>query len=83
MEVATDALEFLDLKFKFYKESKQTSMDMFAKDANSFTYVLPSTSFPKNNIETFLKVLLCVLEGFSILMKYLKSVVRISKLSNY
>ena len=28
---------------------------MFAKDTDSFTYVLPSTYFPKNNIENFPK----------------------------
>ena len=41
MEVATDT-EFLDLKLKFDKESKQISVDVFAKDTNSFTYVAPS-----------------------------------------
>ena len=51
MEVATDTLEFLDLKLKFDKESKQIYADVFAKDTDSFTYVLPSTCFPKNNIE--------------------------------
>ena len=30
MEVATDTLEFLDLKLKFDKESKQISVDVFA-----------------------------------------------------
>ena len=52
MEVATDTLEFLNLQFKFDKEPKQISADVSAKDTNSFTYVLPSTCFPKNNIET-------------------------------
>ena len=51
MEVVTDTLEFLGLKLKFDKESKQISVDVFAKDTDSFTYVLPSTCFPKNNIE--------------------------------
>ena len=37
MEVATDTLEFLDLKLKFDKESKQISVDEFAKDLDSFT----------------------------------------------
>ena len=55
MEVATDTLEFLDLKLKFDKESKQISVDVFAKDTDSFTYVLPSTCFPKNNIENIPK----------------------------
>ena len=30
-------------------------MDVFAKDTDSFTYVLPSTCFPKNNIENIHK----------------------------
>ena len=55
MEVATDTLEFLDLKLKFDKESKQISVDVFVKDTGSFTYVLPSTCFPKNNIENIPK----------------------------
>ena len=55
MEVATDTLEFLDLKLKFDKESKQISVDVFAKDTDIFTYVLPSTCFPKNNIENIPK----------------------------
>ena len=40
MEVATDTLEFLDLKVKFDKQSKYISVDVFAKDTDSFTYVL-------------------------------------------
>ena len=55
MEVATDTLGFLDLKHKFEKESKEISVDVFAKDTHSFTYVLPSTCFPKNNIENIPK----------------------------
>ena len=51
MEVAKDVLELLDLKLKFDKEHKRISADIFAKATNSFTYVLPSTCFPKNNIE--------------------------------
>ena len=35
MEVATDTLEFLDLKLKFDKESEQVYVDEFAKDTNS------------------------------------------------
>ena len=59
---ATDALlEFLDLELKFDKESKQIYVDVFAKDTESFTYVLPSTCFPKNNIENISKsVALCL-----------------------
>ena len=55
MEVAIDTLEFLDPSLKFDKESKQISVDTFAKDTNSFTYGLPSTCFPKNNIENIPK----------------------------
>ena len=55
MEVAADTLELLDLKLKFHKESKQISVDVFAKDTDSFTYVLPSTCFTKNNIENIPK----------------------------
>ena len=51
MEVAKDVLEFLDLKLKFDKEYKRISLDIFAKATNSFTYILPSTSFPKNRTE--------------------------------
>ena len=51
MEVAKDVLEFLDLKLKFDKEYKRISLDIFAKATNSFTYILPSTIFPKNRIE--------------------------------
>ena len=36
MEVANYRLEFLDLKLKFHKESKQTSVDMFAKDTEFY-----------------------------------------------
>ena len=55
MEVATNTLEFLDLRLKFDKESKQISVGVFAKDTDSFTYVLPRTCFPKNNIENIPK----------------------------
>ena len=51
MDIPTNTLEFLDLKHKFDKNSKQISVDVFAKDTNSFTYVLPGTCFHKNNIE--------------------------------
>ena len=55
MEVAEDILEFLDLRLKFNKESKRISVDVFSKTTNSFTYVLPSTCFPKHNIENIPK----------------------------
>ena len=61
MEVATDTLVFLGLKLKFDKESKRISVDVFAKNTDSFTYVLPSTCFPKNNTENIPKgVALCL-----------------------
>ena len=55
MEVAKDSLEFLDLKLMFDKDSKKTSVDVFLKATNSFTYLLPSTCFPKSNIENIPK----------------------------
>ena len=55
MEVATETLVFLGLKLKFDKESKRISVDVFAKNTDSFTYVLPSTCFPKNNTENIHK----------------------------
>ena len=39
----------------FDEESKQISVDVLAKDTDSFTYVLPSTCFPKNNIKNIPK----------------------------
>ena len=76
MEVATDILEFSDLKLKFDKESKQILVDVFAKDTNSFTNIPPSTCFLKIALETSLKVLFYILEGFAILMRNLKSTVQ-------
>ena len=76
MEVATDILEFSDLKLKFDKESKQILVDVFAKDTNSFTNIPPSTGFLKIALETSLKVLFYILEGFAILMRNLKSTVQ-------
>ena len=57
MEVATDILEILDVKLKFDKERKQITVDVFAKDANSFTYIIPSTCFLTNSIESIHKTL--------------------------
>ena len=39
----------------FDKESKKMSVDVFSKATNSFTYVLPSTCFPKSNIQNIPK----------------------------
>ena len=49
MEVATGTLVIFDLKIKFDKESKEISfINVSAKDANSFIYVLSSKCFLKN-----------------------------------
>ena len=76
MEVATETLEFLDLKLKFDKESKQISVDVFAKDTDSFTHVFLSTCFPKKNIENIPKGVALRLRRFAILMKNWKSIVQ-------
>ena len=47
MDISKDVLGFLDLRDKFDKESNHFSVDSFSKATNSFTYVLPSTCFPK------------------------------------
>ena len=51
MEVAADVLEFLDLKLTFDKDYKCIPVDIFSKATYNFTYVLPSTCFPKNSID--------------------------------
>ena len=76
MEVATDTLEFLDLKLKFDKASKQISVDVFAKDTDSFTMFSLVPIFLKIILKTYLQVSLYVLEGFAILMRNLKSIVQ-------
>ena len=49
MEIAGEYhLEFLGLKLKI-AEGK-IRVDVYAKSTNSFTYTLPNTSYPKNNI---------------------------------
>ena len=55
MKVAKDILELLDLQLKFDKVSKLISVEIFSKATKSFTYVLPSTCFPKTNIENIPK----------------------------
>ena len=55
VEIATDRLNLFNLRLKFDKESKQIFVDVFAKDTNSFKYVLPSLSFPKSNNENISK----------------------------
>ena len=49
-EVVEDVSDFLKLKLTFNKEYKRISVEIFAKATTSFTYVLPSTCFPKNSI---------------------------------
>ena len=40
--------EFLDLKLKF--QNGKISVDVYSKPTNSFTYVMPSTCYPRKNI---------------------------------
>ena len=50
MSVANESvLEFLDLSLHI-DEHKKICVDLFAKPTNSFTYVLPSTCYPKKSI---------------------------------
>ena len=50
MSVANESvLEFLDLSLHIDKD-KNICVDVFAKPTNSFTYVLPSTCYPKKGI---------------------------------
>ena len=76
MEVAADALEFLDLKLKFDKECEQISVDVFAKDTDSFTMFSQVHVFLKITLKTSLKMLLYVVKIFVILMRNLKSIVQ-------
>ena len=46
-----NVLEFLDLTLSFDTTSKQILVDVFSKHTNSFTYAMPSTCFPRRNIE--------------------------------
>ena len=76
MKVATDTLEFLVIRLKFYKESKQLSVDFFAKDTDSLHMSSLVRVFLTITLKTSLKVLLYVLEGFEILMGNLKIIVQ-------
>ena len=50
MQIADEnGLEFLDLKLKMNENSKIT-VGVFSKPTYSFTYVMPSTCYPSNNI---------------------------------
>ena len=64
MEVAKDILEILDLQLKLDKVSKLISVDIFSKATNSFAYLLPSTCFPKTNIENIPKGAALLLRRF-------------------
>ena len=43
-----DKNELLDLKLKL--KSSNIAVDVFAKPTNSFTYVLPSISYPRKSL---------------------------------
>ena len=46
-----NVLELLELTLSFDVTSKQILVDVFSKPTNSFTYVMPSTCFPRRNIQ--------------------------------
>ena len=51
MQIADEnGLEFLDLKLKMNENSKLT-FNVFSNPTNSFTYVMPSTCYPSNNMK--------------------------------
>ena len=58
-----NSLEFLDLKLKMNENSKIT-VDVFPKPSSSFTYVMPSTRYPSNNISN-------VLRGIALRLKHI------------
>ena len=43
-----DGIEFLDLKLKL--ENSKITVDVFAKPANSFRYVLPTSCYPRKSL---------------------------------
>ena len=50
MQIGNDnGLEFLDLKLKI--QNGKISVDVYSKPTNSFTYVMPSTCYPRKNIK--------------------------------
>ena len=50
MQIADEnGLEFLCLKPNMNENSKKT-VDVYLKPRNSFTYVMPNTCYPSNNI---------------------------------
>ena len=62
-----DGLEFLDLKLKMV--NGKISVDVFSKQTNSFTYVLPSTCYPNRNIKNVPKGIALRLRRVCIVMK--------------
>ena len=67
MQIAAEnGLEFLDLKLKMNENSKIT-VDVFSKPTNSFTYVMPSTCYPSNNINNEPRAIAFLPETFKIL----------------
>ena len=83
MSVANESvLEFLDFSLHINKQNK-IYVDLYAKPTNSFTYVLPSTCYPKRNINSIHKGkgldLGLYLEKYAIEMKILICIVMINK----
>ena len=76
IEIFTDTLEFLELKLKFDKESKQISLNVFSKDNKFFHMFSLVCVFLKITLKTSLKVLLHVLKTFAILMRNSKRIVQ-------
>ena len=49
--VKGSGLDFLDLNLRFNSDTCRIEVDVYAKPTNSFTYVIPTTCYPKNNID--------------------------------
>ena len=81
MQIADEnGLEFLDLKLKMNEKNK-IIIDVFSKPTNSFTYVMPSTCCPSNNINN-------VTRGIALRLKRIcdsdeKFIVRSNEYKNY
>ena len=46
-------IDFLDLKLKL--ENSKIAVDIFAKPTNSFTYVLPTSCYPRKSINNVIR----------------------------
>ena len=80
IKVATDTLDFTDLKLQFDKEPKQISVDVFAKNNKIYLHMFFLVCvFLKLTLQASLKMLLYILEGFVILIRNLKNVVKKNK----